>query len=145
VTRDWWFATTVKNSVVFLFQLSSLSAFFGALRVVALSGTGTLACAGFAALNVAAQPRMAVLLDFFRGLFSRDSRNSENGLQPLQITSQLFPMRVDGGQFLLLALVFIASAPAFFVELSAHGCFLLIGAVDPSVDPGRPGFHARDF
>jgi len=36
------------------------------------SSTGTLACAGFAALIIDAQPRVAVLLDFFRSLFSRD-------------------------------------------------------------------------
>jgi hypothetical protein len=35
------------------------------------SSTGTLACAGFAALTIDAQPRVAVLLDFFRNLFSR--------------------------------------------------------------------------
>jgi len=38
----------------------------------AFSSTGTLACAGFAALIIDAQPRVAVLLDFFRNLFSRD-------------------------------------------------------------------------
>ena len=37
----------------------------------AFSGTATLACAGFAALNIDAQPRVAVLFDFFRNLFSR--------------------------------------------------------------------------
>jgi hypothetical protein len=36
------------------------------------SSTGTLACAGFAALIIDAQPRVGVLLDFFRSLFSRD-------------------------------------------------------------------------
>jgi hypothetical protein len=35
------------------------------------SSTGILACAEFAALTFNAQPRMAVLLDFFRNLFSR--------------------------------------------------------------------------
>jgi hypothetical protein len=38
----------------------------------AQSGTGTLACAGFASLTVAAKPRVVVLLDFFRNLFRRD-------------------------------------------------------------------------
>src|SRR5216683_6539179 len=37
----------------------------------AFSSTGTLARAGFAALIIDAQPRVAVLLDFFRNLFSR--------------------------------------------------------------------------
>jgi hypothetical protein len=37
----------------------------------AFSSTGTLACAGFAALTIDAQPRVAVLLDFFRDLFRR--------------------------------------------------------------------------
>jgi hypothetical protein len=32
------------------------------------SSTGTLACAGFAALIIDAQPRVAVLLDSFRSL-----------------------------------------------------------------------------
>jgi hypothetical protein len=37
----------------------------------AFSSTGTLACAGFAALIIDTQPRVAVLLDFFRSPFSR--------------------------------------------------------------------------
>jgi hypothetical protein len=37
-----------------------------------LSGTGTLACAGFAALMMGAQPRVAVPPGFFSNLFSRD-------------------------------------------------------------------------
>jgi hypothetical protein len=38
----------------------------------AFSSTGTLACAGFAAFFIDAQPRVAVLLNFSRSLFSRD-------------------------------------------------------------------------
>jgi hypothetical protein len=38
----------------------------------AFSSTGTLACAGFDALTINAQPRVAVLLDFIRSLFNRD-------------------------------------------------------------------------
>jgi hypothetical protein len=37
----------------------------------AFSSTGTLACAGFAACITEAQPRVAVLPNFFRNLFSR--------------------------------------------------------------------------
>jgi hypothetical protein len=37
----------------------------------AFSSTGTLACAGFAAFIIEGQPRVAVLLSFFRSLFSR--------------------------------------------------------------------------
>jgi hypothetical protein len=40
----------------------------------AFSGTGTLACAGFAAVIIDAQPRVAVLLNFFRSHFSRDMK-----------------------------------------------------------------------
>jgi hypothetical protein len=35
------------------------------------SSTGTLACAGFAAFDIDAQPGVAVLLNFFRSRFSR--------------------------------------------------------------------------
>jgi hypothetical protein len=37
----------------------------------AFSSTGTLACAVFAAFSIEAQPRVAVLLNFFCSLFSR--------------------------------------------------------------------------
>src|SRR6266481_8787832 len=36
-----------------------------------------------------------------------------------------------------------APALALFVQLSAHRGFLLVGAIDPAVNPGRLGFHAR--
>src|SRR5260370_26691318 len=50
----------------------------------AFGSTGFLACAGFAALIIDAQPRVAVLLDFFRSLFSRDilARLSSGVLTP---------------------------------------------------------------
>ena len=61
----------------------------------ALSGTGTLAWAGFAALIVDAQPRVAVLLDFLRNLFSRDKHKCEQrGLEPLKCQQDLLCFRL---------------------------------------------------
>jgi hypothetical protein len=56
---------------------------------------------------------------------------------------KLFPPCVHCGELLLLALVFFATAPAFFVQFPAYRRFLLVGALDPAVNPGRLGFHAR--
>jgi len=61
----------------------------------AFSSTGTLACAGFAALIVDAQPRVAVLLDFFHKLFSRDKHKCEQrGLQPVTCQQDLLCFRL---------------------------------------------------
>src|SRR5580704_5144375 len=76
-----------------------------------------------------------------KSVFTRIAAVAARQVVPLQ----LFPMRVDCRQFLLFALVFVASASAFFVQLAAHGCFFLIGAVYPPVDPSCPGFHARNI
>jgi hypothetical protein len=38
--------------------------------------------------------------------------------------------------------MFFASSSPFFIQFSAHRRFLLVGAIDPAVDPGRLCFHA---
>src|SRR5260370_27875434 len=66
----------------------------------AFGSTGFLACAGFAALIIDAQPRVAVLLDFFRSLFSPRS-----GVQ-FRLREQ-FSARLYAGQFFNLPLRFL--------------------------------------
>src|SRR6266849_622434 len=71
----------------------------------AFNSTGTLACAGFAALIIDAQPRVAVLLDFFRNLLS------QGVLLAMKIWGSLSLGRIFG--FLLATwMTFVATASA---------------------------------
>src|ERR1700741_2800868 len=70
---------------------------------------------------------------------NRSLANDQSATRDLEF----FPPRVDRGQFMLLALMFLATPATLLVQLSAHGGFLFIGALDPAVDPCCFRFHTR--